>query len=384
MTAPALTMTERCYAVIGPSWPFKGGIARYTTELYRALAGRSRALFISVSRQYPGWLYPGRGDRAPGDRETFEASAKPLLDPINPLSWWRTATEVSAFGPDAVILPWWHLYWGPAFASLALLLRRRCPGARIIFLCHNVVGHDGGRLAGAASRLVLRRGDAFLVHGESEERQLRALLGEVACARVEHPAYAVDRAALPSRAEARKRLGVNDAGPLLLFFGFVRPYKGLDLLLEALVEVRRSQPCRLVVAGECWGPRAAWEQRVRELHLEDHVYFHDRYIPEREVATFFAACDAVVLPYRSATGSGVAKLAMSHGRAVIATRAGSLAAAIEDGVNGVSVPPGDVSALAAAIRATLDGDRAAHMGQRAAESARRHGWDPVLAALEVL
>ncbi|MEQ8264673.1 glycosyltransferase [Pseudohaliea sp.] len=377
-------MTERCYAVIGPSWPFKGGIARYTTELYRALAGHSRALFISVSRQYPRWLYPGRGDRAPEDRGIFEPSAQPLLDPLNPLSWWRTASAVCAFRPDTVILPWWHLYWGPAFAGLAVLLRRRCPGLRIIFLCHNVVGHDGGRLARIASRLVLRRADAFLVHGESEERQLRALLGEVVCARVEHPAYAIDRAALPSRDEARKRLGVESAGPLLLFFGFVRPYKGLDLLLAALAELQRSQPCRLVVAGECWEPRATWEQRVRALGLQDAVYFHDRYIPEQEVATYFAACDAVVLPYRSATGSGVAKLAMSYGRAVIATRVGSLAAAIDEGVNGFSVASGDVAALAAAIRAILEGDRAGRMGHEAAESARRHGWDPVLAALEAL
>ncbi|HKK22605.1 MAG TPA: glycosyltransferase, partial [Pseudohaliea sp.] len=206
----------------------------------------------------------------------------------------------------------------------------------------------------------------------------------VPCARVEHPAYAVDDARLPSRRAARQHLALDADGALLLFFGFVRPYKGLELLLEALAEVRRSQPCRLLVAGECWGGRARWEARLRDLGLEDSVHFHDRYIPEREVATFFAACDAVVLPYRSATGSGVAKLAMSHGRPVIATRVGSLAATIEDGVNGYAVTAGNVPALAGAIHQVLAGDRTAAMGQAAAATAREHGWTPVLAALETL
>jgi glycosyltransferase involved in cell wall biosynthesis len=367
-------------ALLAPSWPFKGGIARYSTDLFRALRATCDTLFITTRRQYPQWLYPGDGDRAPEDRSLYEADARPLFDPLSPWSWHVSARAIADFQPHTLVLPWWHCYWAPSYLALLHLVRRRSPHTTIVMLCHNVVEHEGAQgLRRRLTRRVLKRADRHLVHGQSQATALRELIGREAAAALEHPAYTADVAASGAGARVQARYGLRE--PLLLFFGYVRPYKGLDVLLEALAIVRREHPVSLLVAGEVWGDRREWLDRCRSLGLDSCVAFSNGYVNESDIAAIFDAAQLVVLPYRSATGSGVAKLAMSHGKPVLVTRVAGLADAVEDGVSGLLVPPQDPQAMAEAITGFFRGHDGLAMGQAARERARQHDWTAIVDAI---
>ncbi|WP_460588288.1 glycosyltransferase [Haliea atlantica] len=365
--------TSEGVVLIGPGWPFKGGIASHTTYLYRALRALAPTLFIGFRQQYPRWLYPGDGDRAPADRTLYEADAQRLLSPLSPLTWWRAARAIKQSRPRHIVIPWWHMFWAPMVLVLVGFARRTCPQAHITFLVHNAAGHEAGRLAWYLSRLVLRRGDAWIVHARSEQEALFDMLGKVPVQCLSHPAYPVTARDRPERGTARLRLSLAER-PTLLFFGFVRPYKGLDTLLEALARLDASTPCQLLIAGEIWGNPDHWQAEVSRLGLGDRVRFEQRYIPESAVGDYFAAADLVMLPYRSATGSGVVKLAHSHGRPVVVTRTGALPDAVEEGVTGFIVPPEDPAAMAAAIQRYFQGSRQQQMEDAVASSAQSDEW----------
>ncbi|MDW8055047.1 MAG: glycosyltransferase, partial [Anaerolineae bacterium] len=188
-------------------------------------------------------------------------------------------------------------------------LVRRYTNVRILFLCHHVIAPDGGMFDWYLARRILWRGHAFIVMSEEDFALLRRALPWARIKGVTHPPYDVfSRTPLP-RAEARARLGLSEDDPVLLFFGFIRRYKGLRHLLRALPLVREHIPARLLVVGEFWEDERPYRALVRELGLDDVVHFHSEYVPNEQIAVYFSACDAVVLPYLEATQSGVAQLA---------------------------------------------------------------------------
>ncbi len=332
--------------LIGPSYPFRGGIAHYTTLLFRALRHRHDVCFYAFWRQYPRWLFPGRTDRDLSERIIEEPGTERLLDAYNPWTWRVVAQRVVADDPDLVIIPWWVSFWTPQFWTIARTVKARTR-ARLLFLCHNVVQHESGWLDTLATRLVLRNGDHFIVHSEEERQALLALLPSADVQRVYHPTYAVFGADSPSKTEARQRLGVN--GPMLLFFGFVRPYKGLGCLIEALPAVTREIDAQLWVVGEFWRDRAEYEALAERLGVAGRVRIVDEYVPNEDVAFYFAAADVVVLPYLSSTGSGVAQIAFGLRRPLIVSDVSCLTEMVDDEETGFVVPTGDSGALARAI-----------------------------------
>lgn len=332
--------------LIGPSYPFRGGISHYTTLLYRHLRRRHEVRFLSLRRQYPRWLYPGRSDRDESAFAIREEGSEALLDPLNPISWWRTADAASAFRPQLLILPWWASFWAPCYIAIATWVKRTV-GCPVLYLCHNVVGHDAKRHDRWLAHRALSCGDLFIVHSAQDERYLRTLFPRATVRRALHPTYDVFRQGGLPKEEAKRRLGART--DLVLFFGFVRPYKGLGHLLDAMPRVLASRDVQLWVVGEIWEGADKYRARIRELGLEGHVHLVDRYVPNEEVSLYFTAADAVVLPYISGTGSGVAQIALAHERPLVATTVGDLAEVVEEGRTGYLVPPGDPAALAQAI-----------------------------------
>lgn len=329
--APAL-------ALVGPVLPFRGGIAQHTTMLHRALGPLCRLRTLSFSRQYPARLFPGASDRDPAYAGHQEPGVEYLLDSLDPRSWRATVRRCTEHEPRAVVIPWWTFYWAPCFGYLARALGRA--GLPVVFLCHNVVDHETTAWKRLLSLAVLRAGAGFVTHSQAEADRLRSVLPAARVLVHPHPAYdhfPEPEGELPRRAPLE-----------LLFFGFVRPYKGLDLLIDALGRLTRTD-FHLTVVGEFWGGRAETEAAVRRLGLEGRVELVPRYVPEAEAARYFARADAVVLPYRGATGSGVIPLAYRYGRPVIATRTGGLPECVEDARTGFLVAPDDAAALAAVL-----------------------------------
>jgi glycosyltransferase involved in cell wall biosynthesis len=324
--------------LIGPVLPYRGGIAQYTTRLHRALAARTSVTTLSFSRQYPSWLFPGESDR---DREYeghSERGVEYIIDPLSPRSWARGVRRLTEAGIEALIVPWWTVYFAPCFFFMTRALKRR--GCPVVFLCHNVVDHEAAFYKRAAARMVLNGATGYCVHSRGEARRLAALVSNPAVAVHPHPLY--DQYPTPDHTMSRR-------APLeLLFFGFVRPYKGVDVLIEAMAQLRRRD-VRLSIVGEFWQGLDAMMARLEALGLSRIVEVVPRFVPEQAAAEYFGRADLVVLPYRHATGSGVVAMAVHYGKPVLASRVGGLEDVVLDGQTGFLVEPGSAQALARRI-----------------------------------
>ena len=241
-------------------------------------------------------------------------------------------------------------------------------------ICHNAMEHEGHPLKKLATRLILSRADRILTHSDQDTEQLKAMLGDNhRVLTAFHPTYAPMVREIPSREESRRNLSVQ--GNVLLFFGFVRRYKGLDVLIEAMPRVLAQTRVTLLVVGEFWKDKEVYLSRIQELELEPHVRIVDRYIPDEEVGLYFSASDLVVQPYHTASGSGVTQLAFGFGRPVVATNVGNLPEVIQDGQNGRIVEPGDIESLARAILDSLDPKMLDRFQAGALLTRERFSWD---------
>lgn len=330
-------------ALVGPVPPWRSGIADQNIRLLRALRRLGfDPLVVTFSRMYPPSLYPGRAARDEGEFPADAGEVLRLLDGWNPLSFDAAARQIASRAPDLVLVSWWTTFFAPHTLLLLSGIRRECAGTITLLLAHNVADHEWGPLSHALSRAVVRRADRVAVQNRREAAELAGELPGTPVAVVRHPVE--PREILPDRDAARARLGIPADAPLFLFGGILRPYKGWDVLVAAFRRLRRDVPAaHLVFAGEPWGDAGL-------LREEENVRLRLEYLSERERALWFAASDAVVCPYRHATGSGIAADALAHGRPVIGTRVDGLAEVIEDGVSGLLVAPGDEAALAAAMR----------------------------------
>src|SRR6059036_3546497 len=308
-------------ALVGPLAPWRGGLSQYLGLLGESLARRADVRAVTFTRQYPEFLFPGRSQKDPeSKRPGFPVEA--LLDSIGPLSWRRTAAHLEAFTPGAVVLKWWMPFFAPSFASSVGPLRRR--GTRVVLVCDNLVPHERRPFDDAFTHWMLRNSDGYLVMSDSVERDLDRLKPGAPRRRVAHPFYAQFDGGRWTRASARAHLGLGPGDDVALFFGYVRRYKGLDLLLSAWPRVRGRRPVTLVVAGEFYEDPAPYRALAKAAGGEPAVRLMEHYLPDDEVESLFKAADVVVLPYRSATQSGVTHVAFALGVPVITTDVGGL------------------------------------------------------------
>jgi D-inositol-3-phosphate glycosyltransferase len=369
---------------IGTAYPMRGGIAHFNAILARELARRHTVKFLSFTRQYPGLLFPGKTQLVT-DRDAAAAvrmEAEPVLDSISPLSWWRTARRAARERPDVLLFKYWMPFFAPAFGTIARRVKKSTP-ARVLFVCDNIVPHERTRIDLPLTRYALAPVDGFVVMSEAVRRDLLAIRPDASWRLVPHPVYDVfgERS---DKETARARLGLPAGKPLILFFGYIRAYKGLDLLLRAMPAIRERVAAELVVAGEFYEGEERHRRLAAELGLAEAVHFHADYIPEERVALYFSAADVVVLPYRTATQSGIVQIAYQLDTPVICTDVGGLAEVVPHGRSGFIVPPEDVPALAAAV-VRFYGE---HWEERLREGVRaeklKYGWGRLVEAIEEL
>jgi glycosyltransferase involved in cell wall biosynthesis len=376
-------MSSMKCVLIGPVYPYRGGIAHYTTMLYRAMLERKHTvLLVSFKRQYPQWLFPGRSDRDPSAEPLQVDSAHYWIDSLNPLSWLNTFRHIRRHQPDVLVMQWWTTFWSPVWFVLGLL-NQIFLQKPLVYICHNVLPHEARWWDPWLVRLVLRWGKRFVVQSMRERERLLTLLPGACVDIVPHPTYDMFADQRIPREDARRQLGLPQDLPVLLFFGIVREYKGLGDLLQALPAIRSSLgKVILVVAGEFWDDKLPYLEMIEQLHIGDSVVIVDRYIGNEEVGVYFSAADVVVAPYRRGTGSGAVQLAHGFGTPVIATEVcvGDPYLVMEAG--GLVIPPEGPKALAEATLRFFQKQGQIRVGSPTVQNKERVSWHSLVSRIE--
>lgn len=360
-------------AVVGPAHPYKGGSAQHTTLLaHRLAAAGHQTTLHSWRKQYPKLLYPGQLTVDKPEVEPFPDTARSLAW-NRPDSWWRTGNRLAQRRYDAVVLAVFTPIQVPAYLTLARAAR--AGGCKVVALCHNVLPHERRRFDEPAMRALLRYADAVLVHSDAEADLAAAIAGSP----VEVASLPLHLPAAPGRVSYRAQSAPCDVCNRLLFFGIVRPYKGLDVLLRALAQAKPR--VSLTVAGEIWEGRRDVLGLISDLRLGDRVTLTDGYVAIEDVPELFAAADALVLPYRSGTASQNAQVGLQHGLPVIATRVGAIGDSVIDGVNGLLCAPGDVDDLTTAINSIYEPGILERLRQGVRPPDSEAAWTAYLAAV---
>ena len=366
--------------VLGTAYPLRGGIAHYVGLLGQALARHHTVETITFKRQYPSFLFPG-SSQMEGEEGPHAPPAPELIDSINPLNWIRVARLVRSRTPDLLIFKFWLPFFGPCFGTIAALARRGT-STKVLFICDNVIPHEHRPFDTVCTQYAFRFVDYFIVQSKAVEKDLLRFWPRAVYREVPHPVYTLFGEPV-AKEEARRLLGM-DAGRILLFFGYVRAYKGLQILLDALARTQKEFPVHLLVVGEFYDDEAKYRKQIAELHLESAVTVVSEYVPNDRVRLYFSAADAVVLPYRSATQSGIAQIAFNFDRPVIATDVGGLAETVRNGITGLVIPPDDPAALARAIASYYHDNLEASFVPHVREEKKTYSWEALVSAIENL
>jgi glycosyltransferase involved in cell wall biosynthesis len=330
-------------AFLGPSPPFRGGISQFALMLALEYERRGDEVrMFTYIRQYPAFLFPG-GKQTAGFDKYASIHSEQAFTPYQPWTWGKAVRRIRDFAPELVIVS----YFLPWFAPSQAWICARLKGIRVVCLVHNVNFHEYWVGANLLTRMALKRADRIVTLSRSSLDDLKRITGGITYSKAIngfHPLYDCYQTL-----ESEKGRQGSD-GRTALFFGLIKPYKGLDVLLKALTQARIAVPqLKLLVAGEVYGSKDRYLKLIRQLGLTEAVEAEFRYVGEDEVASYFQRADVCVLPYKSATQSGVIATAYSFGLPVIASDVGGLGEYVKDGETGLLVPPGDPEALAAAL-----------------------------------
>lgn len=319
--------------LIGPVYPYKGGIAHYTSLMCKALREYHHVDMISYKLQYPKLLFK-KEQKDFANKSFAVENTQYMINTANPVNIICSAARIRKMKADIIIFQWWHPYFAPCYFILAKILKK----SKILFVCHNVFPHERFPMDRLLSKMVLKQGDYFVVQSHMDEKDLLSIKGNAKYVVTPHPTYNAFKMQNMDRSEARKLLGIQDSVPLLLFFGFIREYKGLKYLLKAMPAIKKRIPeTQLWVVGDFGDDKEEYLKLIDESGISKNVVIVEGYIPDQEVEKYFAATDLVVLPYISATQSGIVQIAYGFEKPVIVTNVGGLPDVVEDGKTGYIV-----------------------------------------------
>jgi len=372
-------------AFLGPAPPFRGGIVTYYGMLGRRLLERGHELhWASFRKQYPGFLFPGTEQEGESAAWLHLPNTRNFV-PWSPWSWWRTYRDLAAAAPAAVII-----FFAPGFAAVTWLLLKRT-SVRVVYLLDNVIPHEKYPLGLFLTRLALKQGHGYIAQSGQVRRDLFEVLpgtDPAAVVTTPHPVYDFGEPgrARKSKAEARAALGLPAETRLALFFGFIKPYKGVVHLIDAAGVLKQEfgDDLRVLIVGDIYGEKRPYLDRIAASGGADIIDLVDGFVPDAVVEDYFLAADLAVLPYLSATQSGIVQIAYNYDLPVVTTDVGGLPEVVRDGETGFIVPPEDGDALAAAVTRFFREDRAAAFGAAVAAEKEKYSWDRMAEAVETL
>lgn len=331
------------FTILSTFYPFRGGIAQFNASVYRELEKEHEVEAVTFKRQYPDFLFPGEtqyvGENDPSDK----IPAVRLVDTINPFTYWKTARYIRKTAPDVLLMKYWMTFFAPSLGTIAKRMNKE---TKRICILDNLIPHEKRFFDGILNRFYLRHTDGYVVMSNSVLNDLLKMKPDAQYLRIDHPLYDHFGAKL-NREESLKQLGLDPNKKYALFFGFIRDYKGLDLLIQAMNSV--DENVELIVAGEVYGSFEKYQQLITDGGQEKRIHLFNKYIGDEKVPVFFSAADVCVLPYKSATQSGITSISYHFDLPIIATDVGGLKETIEHMETGLIVNLPEQTAIANSI-----------------------------------
>ncbi|MDP4231051.1 MAG: glycosyltransferase [Bacteroidota bacterium] len=373
--------------IIGTAYPLRGGIAHYISLLHDSLQSHGHDVHVvTFSRQYPKMLFPGKSQEEKGD------AGKPLdtlqiIDSINPASWRNAGKVVGNLEPDMIIFKFWLPFFAPAYGMIARvakrLMQKKGKTCKVVLIADNVIPHEKRLGDRALTNYAFKAVDHYIVQSDAVEQDLKLVKPDAQYTKLAHPIYHIFGESV-DRIEARKELGIPQDAPAILFFGYIRKYKGLDILLRAMPIILKSLPdLRLIVAGEFYGDEPEYRKLIDDLHIPaQNLVLATDYIANDKVATYFSAANVVVLPYRTATQSGIVQIAYNFDVPVIATGVGGLAEVVIDGVSGMITKEAMPELVAKDVLRFFQSGLEEQLRRGVREEKKKYSWDTFVEGIE--
>ena len=355
-------------ALLSAFYPYRGGIAQFSAMLYRALEADHQVKAYTFSRQYPSFLFPGSSQFVTEDDNADVIEAARVLDTVNPITYGKTAKLINQDAPDIFISQYWMTFFGPAIGGV----QKRLKNTKRLSVLHNIIPHEKRFFDSFANKRFLKHSDGFVVLSDTVLKDLLSLKPEAKYIRIDHPVYNQFGEKEPVD-QARKTLQLPPDKKYLLFFGFIRDYKGLDLLLKAMIDL--PEDFHLIVAGEVYGTFDKYQKIIDDEKLTERIHLFNKYISDNEVAQFFSASDVCVLPYKGATQSGITAIANHFDVPIIATDVGGLKETIRHGETGLIVETPDAKLIGESICEYFDKDLKYNFSKKIQSEKDENSWE---------
>jgi glycosyltransferase involved in cell wall biosynthesis len=353
-------------ALFSAFYPFRGGIAQFNERLTQELDKQHTVSVFSFKKQYPNWLFPGKSQYVENENSTWKYRAKRIVSTFNPVTYFSGIRKIKHAEPQLFIANYWMTLFSPMLSFFGYKLNGSC---KRLLLVHNFVPHEKRFFDKWCNRLILKNYDGFVVLSETVKTSIKALNPNASVKVLYHPWYDHFNLLIPKE-KARKKLNIPLDSKVLLFFGLIRKYKGLDTLLETFSTLDDSY--FLIIAGEFYDDVTMYNKWLEDPKLKQRMYIDANFIPDDEVHLFFSTADLCVLPYRAATQSGVTATAFQFGVPVLATSVGALKESI--GGKGLTVEPSNTNALKRGIIEAFQSDNIKHYKRQIEQDRSIYNW----------
>lgn len=364
-------------AVLSPFYPYRGGIASFSNRLYQEL-DETESIEVSAfsfALLYPSFLFPGKTQYVEDEDILLTTKSKRLLNSINPFSWISTTKAINKYKPDVLIVAYWMPFVAPALGMVCSLISKK---TKVVALVHNAIPHEKRFFDKSFAKSFFKKCDSFIVLSEPVKDDLLKLIPKANVLVTPHPIYDQYKERI-NKSEACQSLNIDPEKKNLLFFGLIRDYKGLDLLIEAMSFLDDSY--QLIIGGECYGSFQKYQELIDKSPFKDNIKVFEQYIPDDMVTTLFSASDVLILPYRDATQSGVVAIAYQMEMPIIATNVGALGETVLTSSTGIVV---DVSAesISEGIKSYFDNDKQIYLESVKSEK-QRLSWASFTKSLQL-
>ena len=362
--------------IVGPAWPYRGGIADFDERIAREYIKKGDEVEIfTFTLQYPSFLFPGKTQYSPDPRPE-DLDIKRKVNAINPFNWIKVGRELKKKNADLIIIKFWLPLMAPCFGTIARIVKGNGK-TKVVSILDNIIPHEHRPGDKILSKYFVSSIDAFIAMSKSVYDDLKSLNDKKPCLLSPHPIYDNFGTAV-SREEAIGSLGLDPSAKYMLFFGFIRDYKGLDILLKAIAYERiKNSDIKLIVAGEFYNNSEKYFELEKQLGLEGKIIWRTDFIADEQVKNYFCASDIIVQPYKTATQSGVTQIAYHFEKPMLVTNVGGLPEIVPNGKVGYSVEP-EAKVIADAISDFYSNGRYAEFVENIKEEKKKYSWDRML------